>query len=305
MIATKPEEITENTVVYIGNLLIEDKILPTYNLKYIYGDLNYIYPGKIQYLENLYKVFGVIRIKNVINLEGLDSLEVLDSIYIGDTDSILGIENIPVRTINIENIKNVENIILPSTLKYFTFFISNDNINTTYSNIDLSINNNYLHSLKFVNETELNNFVFPKCVDLLQLRKMITIKNVTFPEKVEILDLYDAKEIINISLPLICDEICMDNVEYINDLCFPKELRALSLSSLKRANNLILPKNIEYDIDLLSLESFDGIYVPKRIMHKIKSLIPIPDECTVYDNEYDELVNQIYNKDEKIKVLSK
>ena len=39
-VARNPYDINENTICYIGDLII-DKELPTYNLKYIYGKLDY------------------------------------------------------------------------------------------------------------------------------------------------------------------------------------------------------------------------------------------------------------------------
>ena len=46
-----PKEINEDTICYVGDLEINEE-LPTYNLKYIFGNFNYKV-DKIQYLENL------------------------------------------------------------------------------------------------------------------------------------------------------------------------------------------------------------------------------------------------------------
>lgn len=50
-VAQSPEEITIDIICYVGNLVIND-ILPTYNLKYIFGGLEYRL-DKIHNLENL------------------------------------------------------------------------------------------------------------------------------------------------------------------------------------------------------------------------------------------------------------
>ena len=62
LIACTPEEINENTNIYIGNLEINNNY-PTYNLKYVYGDLYIEDLDNHMYLENLAKVYGIINIK--------------------------------------------------------------------------------------------------------------------------------------------------------------------------------------------------------------------------------------------------
>jgi len=42
-VACTPQEITEDTICFVGAALIIDKKLPTYNLRYIYGNLHYNY----------------------------------------------------------------------------------------------------------------------------------------------------------------------------------------------------------------------------------------------------------------------
>ena len=109
-VAQSIDEINENTIAYVGNLKI-DYPLPTYNLKYIYGNLDYrldkvynlenlevIYSDayfpkleKAEGLENL-RIVGSIRCDNLKNSEGLESL-----LYIGDDcyfESLVGAEGL-------------------------------------------------------------------------------------------------------------------------------------------------------------------------------------------------------------------
>lgn len=65
-VARTKEEITEDTICYVGNLYIDNK-LPTYNLRYVYGELGY----------NIYSIFLV----NELNLEYIYNLENLEIVY--------------------------------------------------------------------------------------------------------------------------------------------------------------------------------------------------------------------------------
>ena len=72
-IACTQFDINENTICYIGDLTI-DKELPTYNLKYIYGNLDY----ELEYLynlENLKIIFGSANFEKIVNSDGLENLE--------------------------------------------------------------------------------------------------------------------------------------------------------------------------------------------------------------------------------------
>ena len=91
------EDIDENTICYIGDLTIE-KELPTYNLRYVYGDIFIDY--NLSKLDNLEKVYGNIYVYNVDNNKELDKLSNLDKqriLFIEDidyTDLILNIKYI-------------------------------------------------------------------------------------------------------------------------------------------------------------------------------------------------------------------
>lgn len=72
-VATSIKEITEDTIVYIGNLHVYE-VLPTYNLKYIYGDIKYNL-SKIHNLENLEAIYGNADFGKIERAEGLENLE--------------------------------------------------------------------------------------------------------------------------------------------------------------------------------------------------------------------------------------
>ena len=72
-VARNTQEITMDTICFIGDLIIDEK-LPTYNLKYVYGMLNYQL-GKVYNLDNLIYVNNSVFINNIKDASGLENLE--------------------------------------------------------------------------------------------------------------------------------------------------------------------------------------------------------------------------------------
>ena len=72
-VASTPSSITEDTICYVGDLSIYKK-LPTYNLKYIYGDLDYRL-DKVYNLENLELIIQDADFSDLISACGLESLQ--------------------------------------------------------------------------------------------------------------------------------------------------------------------------------------------------------------------------------------
>lgn len=93
-VARTPQEITEDTICFVGDVLIIDKILPTYNLRYIYGNLHYnLY--EIYNLENLEKIYGSAWFELIKSAKGLENLiEILGSSHFNNLKSALGLENL-------------------------------------------------------------------------------------------------------------------------------------------------------------------------------------------------------------------
>ena len=92
-VASTPSSITENTIAYIGDLSIYKK-LPTYNLKYIYGDLDYRL-DKVYNLENLKLIIQDADFKYLKSAEGLENLEYIgrDAIF-PKLEKAEGLENL-------------------------------------------------------------------------------------------------------------------------------------------------------------------------------------------------------------------
>ena len=70
-VARTSSDIDENTICYVGDLVINKK-LPTYNLRYVYGDLD-CRLDNVYNLENLEKVYGQVlgfKEDDMVNLEG-------------------------------------------------------------------------------------------------------------------------------------------------------------------------------------------------------------------------------------------
>lgn len=86
-IATSINDINENTICFVGNLEI-NKELPTYNLRYIYGSLNYNL-FEVTNLENLEIIYGSASFLPLMNYEGLENLKIVtDSLFFSILESI-------------------------------------------------------------------------------------------------------------------------------------------------------------------------------------------------------------------------
>ena len=72
-VARNTQEITMDTICFIGDLIIDEK-LPTYNLKYVYGMINYVL-DKVCNLDNLIYVNDSVFFNNIKDANGLESLE--------------------------------------------------------------------------------------------------------------------------------------------------------------------------------------------------------------------------------------
>ena len=91
-VACNPSSITEETIAYIGNLSINKK-LPTYNLKYVYGNLEYKL-DKIYNLENLEIVYRNANLRYIKCAEGLENLKLVCAIDCTNLENSEGLENL-------------------------------------------------------------------------------------------------------------------------------------------------------------------------------------------------------------------
>ena len=74
-IACTSDEVNENTICYIGDLLLEYE-MNTHNIRYVYGDIISWY-DKIRNLENLEIVYGSAEFDYLKTYEGLDNLRII------------------------------------------------------------------------------------------------------------------------------------------------------------------------------------------------------------------------------------
>ena len=86
-VARTSSEIDENTICYVGNLCIGE-LLPTYNLKYIYGYLSYNL-NRFYNLDNLEIVYDSFSANNIETNERLDNLTRVYGIEINDIDEVV------------------------------------------------------------------------------------------------------------------------------------------------------------------------------------------------------------------------
>jgi len=134
-IASNEEEITEDTICYIGDLII-DKKLPTYNLRYVYGNITYKL-SKIYNLENLEIIYKDAYFKFCDLYENLNNLRFVYrnlNLYCIPFNynlclDLSSIENIYDLHIEIEHYKYAQIIILTYLKKIiFTRIFRNENI---------------------------------------------------------------------------------------------------------------------------------------------------------------------------------
>lgn len=113
-VACTPSSITEDTICYVGDLSIYKK-LPTYNLKYIYGDLDYRL-DKVYNLENLKLIIQDANLRDLISAEGLENLQyAYESANFKSLISAKGLENLEFIVFDacfsfLTNVKHLENL---------------------------------------------------------------------------------------------------------------------------------------------------------------------------------------------------
>ena len=106
-VACTLEEINHDTICYVGNLYI-DKKLPTYNLKYIYGDLDYRL-SEVYNLENLEIIVGNAYFPSIYDVDGLENLSIIvgDGIfkYLDNVEGLISLTRV-YRDLDLNYIKN-------------------------------------------------------------------------------------------------------------------------------------------------------------------------------------------------------
>ena len=213
-IATTKEEITENTICYIGDLVIDSK-LPIYNLRYIYGSLQYKLNDIIN-LENLEIVAGYLNINNSNNYDELCNLKYVSSLKISNINNISSLnyfiksldlitildlkftsENIVnnldisdnIKILVLENIESIKEVSLPNSLIELQLLSSYHSF--TVKETVLKVNNlSNLQELKVGASVNISRLQLPSNLKKIHLSSLLSIENSILPDKLKVYNNY-------------------------------------------------------------------------------------------------------------------
>lgn len=213
-IATTKEEITENTICYIGDLVIDSK-LPIYNLRYIYGSLQYKLNDIIN-LENLEIVAGYLNINNSNNYDELCNLKYVSSLKISNINNISSLnyfiksldlitildlkftsENIVnnldisdnIKILVLENIESIKEVSLPNSLIELELLSSYHRF--TIKETVLKVNNlSNLQELKVGASVNISRLQLPSNLKKIHLSSLLSIENSILPDKLKVYNNY-------------------------------------------------------------------------------------------------------------------
>lgn len=171
-VATKLDEINENTVALVGDYITIDEILPTYNLKYLCCNLVRYELNTIYNLENLEIVYGSILLNSIEKYMGLENLEIVTNV------------------LDLQNLEGENDL---SNLKYVHYLDATG----TYDSTTLPINMDSLClSMEHANNLSLKNDLLE-----LQLPNIKNLKGVHIPSSLKILDLSSVESLDDLILP--------------------------------------------------------------------------------------------------------
>ena len=220
-VARSPQEINIDTIAYIGNLYVEEE-LPTYNLRYIYGNLIY-YSKQIKNLENLEIVYNdkfdwTIKFDSIEKYEGLDNLRIVPRFYFdylyGDVD-MSSIEY--VETLSVDNLHDVFNIRWPQ-----------------------KIDNVHLENLISISST----FKFPNNLEGLYLLDLKEIYDLKFPDNIKILNLMNLEKFDNLKLPCNLKTLYIPSLDAIKGLTIYDDLNVYANYKLVHSEYLNIYCNV-------------------------------------------------------------
>ena len=200
-VACNMNDINENTICFVGNLIIIDK-LPTYNLKYIYGKLTYIPFEEIYNLENLEIIFGNVDFDGIYSANGLENLSIIagnaNFNYLTNAEDFISLKkvygdfNLP----NLESSKGLDNL----------EFVGSDAIFPRFMEA------NHLTSLKRVNGELLLNCI----TDSKGLEKLEYVENkVYFNNILDTSSLINLKSVGNIECRKLMDKNFYDRIKSV------------------------------------------------------------------------------------------
>ena len=265
-VACNKEEINIDTICYLGNLDY-DEILPTYNLRYIYGEL-YYHLNKIYNLENLLFILNTAYLDNLDEIDGIDSLEYVKGFHINDISKVaFNINQLDNDKDTYIGILNARGDIKNNNLKYvvgdllgFEGAVTKnfDNLEEIYGStcfID-KLEDNCLNKLRLV--TDCFSSIFykePKTLEYvgeLDIDNEV-IDNLVFP-KMNRLSCKCSKKISNLVFKGGVQHIQLDVVKQIKNTVFPDNVSSLQLFGCK-IRDVVLPPNLDrltiYDLEQL------------------------------------------------------
>lgn len=265
-VACNKDEINIDTVCFLGNLDY-DEILPTYNLRYIYGEL-YYHLNKIYNLENLLFILNTAYLDNLDELDGLDSLEYVKGFHIDDIskvafnirqldsnkDTYIGILNAR-GDIKSTNLKYIVGDLLGSDVAIIRNFVNLEEIYGSASFVD-KLEDNCLNKLRLV--TDCFSTIFYKEIKTLEYVGYLDIDNIVIDSlvlpKMNRLSCKCSKKISNLVFKGGVKHIQLDDVIQIENTVFPDNVSSLQLFECKICD-IVLPPNLDrltiYDLEQL------------------------------------------------------
>ena len=220
-VACTPQEINVDTIAYIGNLYTE-RALPTYNLRYLYGQLIY-YSKKIKNLENLEIVYNnkldwTVKFDSIEKYEGLDNLRIVPELYFeylyGDVDM--------------------------SSIEYVKTLLVNNNFDVFNIRWPQKIDNVHFNDLTLISP----NFEFPNNLEGLYLCNLKKIYDLKFPDNIKILNLMNLEKFENLELPGNLKKLYIPSLDVIKGLTIYDDLNVYADYKLVHSEYLNIYCNV-------------------------------------------------------------
>lgn len=251
-VATNKDEITENTLCYIGDL-IYDKKLPTYNLKYIWGGLYYSF-NYICNLENLEVIYRTAGFKFSI-------------------ESFVGLENL-----RIVNELKISKYNLEFNLDYvYKLVINNCDYLDMFSPKEIEINTIEIDGLVLkeglervvIDSKYVSNLTIPGSAKRVEMGHLVSYRNLILNEGIKELNLLLIRNIDNLKLPDSIEVLNLNNIKSLKNVTLPKNLKILRVGDINVLRGITL-----YD-DIIVKENIKSI--TKNELNKVAHLIPRED----------------------------
>lgn len=229
-VARTPDEITIDTVAYIGNLFIDRK-MPTYNLRYVVGSLSIAIKENLENLENVYNY-----------------------LFISDNEYYKILSNL--KMVNYLCVSSLEkNVDLSLIEKIDTLDI---NVNSLKNNKYPIILNNLIINVRD------NNYFFPNNIKNLDIRYLSDAKGIIFPSSLESLKISCLESAKGLVLPSNLKELYLHQLKDTKYLRLNDGLEILELNNIKKLDGLILPDSIK-KLDIRNVLNLDDFICPKSI----------------------------------------